>query len=162
MVTAKAEEVDRVVGFELGADDYVVKPFSVRELTLRVRAVLRRREQQAPTPERVSGGPITVDHAAHRVLVEGREIPLTALEFRILATLLGRRGRVQSRDQLLAEAGREDEEVSERAIDTHIKRLREKLGPASDWVETVRGVGYRYREEPRAPESSVPQAADEG
>ncbi len=162
MLTAKAEEVDRVVGFELGADDYVVKPFSVRELTLRVRAVLRRQSELRPAPERQQGGPITVDHAAHRVLVGEEEIGLTALEFRILATLLSRRGRVQSREQLLAEAGREDEEVSERAIDTHIKRLREKLGAAAAWIETVRGVGYRFADDPRDPESSVPPLEDEG
>ncbi len=151
MLTARGEEVDRIVGFELGADDYVVKPFSLRELVLRVKAVLRRGEEREASPEKVRVGPIAVDKAAHRVLVGEEEIPVTALEFRILAILVERRGRVQSRDRLLADAGREDEDVSERAVDTHIKRLREKLGDAAGWIETVRGVGYRFRDEEEGP-----------
>lgn len=146
MLTARGEEVDRIVGFELGADDYVVKPFSLRELVLRVKAVLRRGEEQDEPSERLQGGPIAVDKAGHRVQAYGDEVPVTALEFRILALLIERRGRVQTRDRLLADVWSDDEEVSERAIDTHIKRLREKLGRASDWIETVRGVGYRFRE----------------
>jgi len=147
MVTARGEEIDRIVGFELGADDYVVKPFSLRELVLRVRAVLRRGDPAPETAERLHVGPITIDRAGHRVLVAGREVPVTALEFRILLLLIERRGRVQTRDRLLADAWSEDDDVSERAIDTHIKRLREKLGDAGEWIETVRGVGYRFREE---------------
>ncbi len=146
MLTAKGEEVDRIVGFELGADDYVVKPFSLRELILRVKAVLRRAEPAAETAERIHVGPITVDRAGHRVLVEGLEVPVTALEFRLLLLLVERRGRVQTRDRLLTDVWSEEDDVSERAIDTHIKRLREKLGSAGAWIETVRGVGYRYRE----------------
>jgi two-component system phosphate regulon response regulator PhoB len=152
--------VDRIVGFELGADDYVVKPFSLRELVLRVKAVLRRGEPVAEPPERLRAGPITVDRAGHRVMVHGQEIAATALEFRILELLVERRGRVQSRERLLADAWREDDEVSERAIDTHIKRLREKLGDAAGWIETVRGVGYRFRE-PLDPEGEAPPSGEE-
>jgi two-component system phosphate regulon response regulator PhoB len=158
MLTARGEEVDRIVGFELGADDYVVKPFSLRELVLRVKAVLRRAEPTGEPTERVRAGPFTVDRAGHRVLVGGMEIPATALEFRILELLVERRGRVQTRERLLADAWRDDDEVSERAIDTHIKRLREKLGDAADWIETVRGVGYRFRE----PAEAEPGAAEGG
>jgi two-component system phosphate regulon response regulator PhoB len=147
MLTARGEEVDRIVGFELGADDYVVKPFSLRELVLRVKAVLRRGDTTpTTTAERIHAGPITVDRAGHRVLVDGAEAGVTALEFRILSLLVERRGRVQTRERLLADAWSDDEDVSERAIDTHIKRLREKLGSAAAWIETVRGVGYRFRE----------------
>ncbi len=146
MLTARGEEVDRIVGFELGADDYVVKPFSLRELVLRVKAVLRRSDATAESTERVHAGPITVDRAGHRVLVDGAEAGVTALEFRILSLLVERRGRVQTRERLLADAWSDDDDVSERAIDTHIKRLREKLGGAAAWIETVRGVGYRFRD----------------
>ena len=146
MLTAKGEEVDRIVGLELGADDYVVKPFSLRELVLRVKAVLRRGETPGEAPERLHAGPITVDRAGHRVLADGVEVDITALEFRILALLVERRGRVQTRDRLLADVWSDDEDVSERAIDTHIKRIREKLGGAAAWIETVRGVGYRFRD----------------
>jgi two-component system, OmpR family, phosphate regulon response regulator PhoB len=143
MLTAKGEEVDRVVGFELGADDYVVKPFSVRELVLRVQAVLRRAGAPPPEtpPERV--GPLRLDVAAHRAFVDEAEIPLTALEFRLLATFMARAGRVQSREQLLADVWEMSPELETRTVDTHVKRLREKLGPARELLETVRGVGYR-------------------
>jgi two-component system, OmpR family, phosphate regulon response regulator PhoB len=144
MLTAKAEEVDRIVGFELGADDYVTKPFSVRELILRVRAILRSRQPQAETP---SGsrtlGLIRVDADAHRCFVEGKEIPLTAMEFKLLLTLIERAGRVQSREQLLADVWGITAEVETRTVDTHVKRLREKLGSARDYIETVRSIGYR-------------------
>ena len=144
MLTAKGEEVDRVVGFELGADDYVTKPFSVRELVLRLKAVLRRagpaRGSERP-PESV--GPIRVDVDSHRAFVDGAEIQLTPLEFRLLTTFMARLGRVQSREQLLEDVWEMSSEVETRTVDTHVKRLREKLGSGRDLLETVRGIGYR-------------------
>ncbi|WP_044241914.1 response regulator [Chondromyces apiculatus] len=145
MVTAKGEEVDRVVGFELGADDYVVKPFSVRELILRARAVLRRSEGTSTAPERFDFGGLRIDRAAHRAWVEGQEVALTALEFRLLMMLYDRRGRVLSRDLLLDEVWGSHADVTARNVDTHVKRVREKLGSAGEYIETVRGVGYRFR-----------------
>jgi two-component system phosphate regulon response regulator PhoB len=144
MLTAKTEEVDRVVGFELGAEDYVTKPFSVRELVLRVRAVLRRAGGSGP-PDRPRErlGSIRVDDSAHRAYVEEVEIPLTPIEFKLLVTLMARAGRVQSREQLLTDVWDMSAEVETRTVDTHVKRLREKLGPARDLLETVRGIGYR-------------------
>jgi len=142
MLTARGEELDRVVGFELGADDYVVKPFSMRELVLRVRAVLRR--AGAPrdrAPETV--GSIRVDTGAHRCWVAGEEVTLTPLEFKLLTTFMSRLGRVQSRERLLSDVWEMSGELETRTVDTHVKRLREKLGPARDLLETVRGVGYR-------------------
>jgi two-component system phosphate regulon response regulator PhoB len=147
MLTAKGDEVDRVVGFELGADDYVTKPFSVRELVLRIRAVLRRAAGARPAerpPARV--GPIEVDLEAHRVHVDGAEIQLTPLEFKLLTTLMGRLGRVQSREQLLEDVWEMSSELETRTVDTHVKRLREKLGSGRDLLETVRGIGYRLVE----------------
>jgi len=146
MVTAKGDEVDRVVGFELGADDYVVKPYSLRELLLRVEAVLRR---TSPAPAgggrgTLVFGKLRVDRDAHRVWVEEREVTLTALELRLLSTLLERRGRVQSRPALLDDVWGMSGEVTTRTVDTHVKRLREKLGEAGVYIETVRGVGYRF------------------
>jgi two-component system phosphate regulon response regulator PhoB len=146
MLTAKGEEVDRVVGFEVGADDYVTKPFSVRELVLRVRAVLRRAAGGRGEPERDSVGPIRVDVEAHRAFVDGAEIQLTPLEFRLLTTFMARLGRVQSREQLLADVWEMSSELETRTVDTHVKRLREKLGSGRDLLETVRGVGYRLVE----------------
>jgi len=147
MLTAKGEEVDRVVGFEIGADDYVTKPFSVRELVLRLKAVVRRagpgRTAERP-PESV--GPIRVDVDAHRAYVDGAEIALTPLEFKLLITLMTRLGRVQSREQLLEDVWEMSSEVETRTVDTHVKRLREKLGSGRDLLETVRGVGYRLIE----------------
>jgi two-component system phosphate regulon response regulator PhoB len=144
MLTAKGEEVDRVVGFELGADDYVTKPFSVRELVLRLKAVLRRagggRPSERPPPE---VGPIRVDVDAHRSYVDGAEVQLTPLEFKLLTTMMARLGRVQSREQLLEDVWDMSAEVETRTVDTHVKRLREKLGSGRDLLETVRGIGYR-------------------
>ena len=150
MVTARAEEIDRIVGFELGADDYVTKPFSVRELLLRVKAILRRDRagspQAAPSGV-VRSGRLSVDLERHRAEVDGREVTLTALEFRLLTCLLERAGRVQTRDVLLADVWGLESEVETRTVDAHVKRLRRKLGAAGDAVETVRGVGYRLRED---------------
>jgi two-component system phosphate regulon response regulator PhoB len=155
MVTARGEEIDRVVGFELGADDYVVKPFSVRELILRIRAILRRSDSEAPAAgdasDVVSFGRLRVDRTAHRVYVDDEEVVLTALEFRLLTTLIERRNRVQSRDTLLSDVWGLQLHVETRTVDTHIKRLREKLGAAGDYIHTVRGVGYRFASNPDDP-----------
>jgi two-component system phosphate regulon response regulator PhoB len=144
MLTARVDEIDRVVGFEVGADDYVTKPFSVRELALRLKSVLRRaggaRTSEQP-PESV--GPIRVDLDAHRCFVEGVEVQLTAMEFKLLTTLMARLGRVQSRERLLEDVWGMSSEVETRTVDTHVKRLREKLGAERDLLQTVRGVGYR-------------------
>jgi two-component system, OmpR family, phosphate regulon response regulator PhoB len=147
MVTARSEEIDRVVGFELGVDDYVVKPFSVRELVLRVQAVLRRsQDKQAgrSESETTAFGRLRLDRGAHRAWVDGEEVSLTALEMKLLWTLFDRRGRVQTRGTLLGDVWESSPENTTRTVDTHVKRLREKLGPAGAYVETVRGVGYRF------------------
>ncbi len=144
LLTAKGAEVDRVVGFELGADDYITKPFSVRELVLRLQAVLRRAGPgRTPVRPPEAVGPIHVDVDAHRAHVEGVEVPLTPLEFKLLTTMMSRLGRVQSREQLLEDVWEMSAEVETRTVDTHVKRLREKLGAGRDLLETVRGVGYR-------------------
>ncbi len=143
IVSARAAEVDRVVGFELGADDFVTKPFSVRELMLRVRAVLRRGSPGEPEALREQVGPIRIDDAAHRAYVDGQEVELTALEFKLLSTLMARAGRLQTRDVLLHDVWQMNGEPQTRTVDTHVKRLREKLGEARDLIETVRGAGYR-------------------
>jgi two-component system phosphate regulon response regulator PhoB len=150
MVTAKGEEIDRIVGFELGADDYVVKPFSVRELVLRARAVLRRQAATGEPADRFDFERLRVDRAAHRAWVDDAEIHLTALELRLLTLLYDRRGRVLSRDLLLDEVWGRTTDVTSRNVDTHVKRVREKLGAAGEYIETVRGVGYRFRSEPDA------------
>jgi len=144
MLTAKADEVDRVVGLELGADDYVTKPFSPRELVLRVRAVLRRRTPKERSERSLQHGNLRIDPQRHRCFVDGEEVQLTAKEFELLRSLMERPGRVQTRDQLLDDVWGTDIAVTRRTIDTHLKRLREKLGPAGDLIETVRGVGYRF------------------
>jgi two-component system phosphate regulon response regulator PhoB len=146
MLTAKADEVDRVVGLELGADDYVTKPFSPRELTLRVRAVLRRRKSGRDPARTLTHGTLFIDPDRHRCTVDGDEITLTAKEFELLRKLMERPGRVMTRDKLLEDVWGSDVVVTSRTIDTHMKRLREKLGAASDAIETIRGVGYRFRE----------------
>ena len=148
MLTAKGDEIDRVVGFEVGADDYVTKPFSVRELMLRVGAILRRAQPETSEVGQTAFGRLRMDREAHRVWVDGDEVALTALEFRLLSTFLDRRGRVQSRDTLLTDVWGMSPEVTTRTVDTHVKRLREKLGPAGAYVETLRGVGYRFRDAP--------------
>jgi two-component system, OmpR family, phosphate regulon response regulator PhoB len=145
MVTARSEENERVTGLELGADDYVAKPFSVKELVLRVKNVLRRNQPVSePGQERpVSHQQISLDSDKHEVRVRGVLVPLTALEFRLLKTFLERPGRVQSRETLLSDVWGIDAEITTRTVDTHIKRLREKLGPDGEAIETIRGVGYR-------------------
>lgn len=150
MVTARGEEIDRVIGFELGSDDYVVKPFSPRELVLRIGAVLRRVGAWGAddaSSERIVIGSLQIDVDKHEVRVEGEEVPLTALEFKLLHDLAQRRGRVATRDNLLERVWGYAPGVETRTVDTHVKRLREKLGAARDYIETVRGVGYRLRAE---------------
>ena len=147
ILTAKTEEVDRIVGFELGADDYVTKPFSVRELILRVKAILKRgidSPQQENDISNMEVGDLRLNLDAHQAFVRDEEIALTALEFRLLKHLLDRRGRVQTRDQLLEEVWGYSSDVTTRTVDTHIKRLREKLLGAGDCIQTIRGVGYRF------------------
>ena len=142
-LTAKGEEVDRILGFELGADDYVTKPFSVRGLILRVKVILKKSSSLNGSESRLSVGPLKLDFSAHEVSLNGVEIILTALEFKLLKHLAQRRGRVQTRDQLLGDVWGYSSEITTRTVDTHIKRLREKLGPDSDFIQTIRGVGYR-------------------
>jgi len=145
MLTAKAEEIDRIVGLEFGADDYVTKPFSPREVVLRVKAILRRGEARRDD-ERLTAGAITIDPARHNVSVEGKHVNLTSIEFKLLCTLIQRRGRVQARDRLLNDVWGYESVIDTRTVDTHVRRLREKLGKAGTAVETVRGFGYRLRE----------------
>lgn len=146
LLTARREEADRIRGLSLGADDYLTKPFSPQELTLRVAALIRRLAAPATTAgSRLVAGPITVDRAAHHVLVAGREVSLTATEYELLLMLLERRGRVQTRPQLLETVWKAMPEIQTRTVDMHVQRLRTKLGPAGDMIETVRGYGYRFR-----------------
>lgn len=144
VVSALGEEIDRVVGFELGVDDYVTKPFSVRELVLRVRAILRRRAHPEASGGTIEFGRLRIDREAHRVWVGPEEINLTALEFKLLVTMYERRDRVQSRGSLLDLVWGIESRISTRTVDAHVKRLREKLGAARDYIETVRGIGYRF------------------
>ena len=149
ILTAKDDEVDKVVGFELGADDYVTKPFSVRELILRVKAVLKRGSKKKEIVEVVRQfGDLKIDVDSHEVHVDDAKINLTALEFRLLRQLVDTRGRVQSRDQLLSDVWGYSAEVTTRTVDTHVKRLREKLGPMGKYVQTIRGVGYKFARSP--------------
>jgi two-component system phosphate regulon response regulator PhoB len=149
ILTAKDDEVDKVVGFELGADDYVTKPFSVRELVLRVKAVLKRGSKKKEIVEVVRQfGDLKIDVDSHEVHVDDAKINLTALEFRLLRQLVDTRGRVQSRDQLLSDVWGYSAEVTTRTVDTHVKRLREKLGPMGKYVQTIRGVGYKFARSP--------------
>jgi two-component system phosphate regulon response regulator PhoB len=146
MLTARGEEVDRIVGLELGADDYVVKPFSPRELILRVRAILRRSAHEEEAATRWQRNGFGVDMEAHRVTVDDQEVSLTATEFRLLAELIRNLGKVLTRDQLLDKVWGYQFDGYARTVDTHIRRLRQKLGPYAEWIETVRGVGYRFRD----------------
>lgn len=147
-LTARAEEADRILGLEVGADDYICKPFSPQELVLRVQSILRRAGKGAEDvgSSHLRAGGLTIDSERHEVLVEGRAVELTATEFRLLSLLVERKGRVQSREQLLTNVWNYDEEMETRTVDTHIRRIREKLGAASGVIETIRGVGYRVSE----------------
>ncbi len=146
IVTGRTSEMDRVLGFELGADDFVAKPFSPRELALRVRRSLDRHHPPAASGDLLVFGELAIDVPGHRAAVLGTDIDLTATEFRLLTALAQRRGRVQTREHLLAEVWHhgETDGVDARTVDTHVRRLRDKLGAASNLVETVRGVGYRF------------------
>ena len=147
MLTAKGEEVDRVVGLELGADDYIVKPFSPRELVLRIKAVLRRGEvKKEETPGVLTAEGISVDIERHKVVAQKKEVELTAMEFRLLVTLMERRGRVQSRDRLLEDVWGITSDIDTRTVDTHIKRLRSKLGRSGKFIRTLRNVGYKFED----------------
>lgn len=157
IVSARGEEVDRVVGFELGADDYVVKPFSVRELMLRVKALATRVRGSNAAPAKEGAreiGSIRLDPERHQVWIDGEEVLLTYLEFQLLSVFMERRGRVQTRERLIDDVWGLDVEVTVRTVDTHVKRLRDKLGDARDYIETIRGVGYRFREDIRSAASA--------
>lgn len=145
ILTAKGEEIDRVIGLELGADDYVTKPFRLQDLLLRIDAILRR-SRAKPEAGVITFGRLRIDRSACRVWVDGREVALTPIELKLLVTLHGARSRVLSRDQILEHVWGSEDEVSGRTVDTHVKRLRDKLGPAAVYLETVRGVGYRFAE----------------
>ncbi len=144
LLTAKAAEVDRVLGLELGADDYLTKPFSPRELVLRVKNLLRRGQPSRAGKEQMQLGDLFVDVPAHVAKVKGKEVELTATEFKLLALLAQRRGRAQTRDQLLRDVWEYTADIDTRTVDVHLRRLREKLGPAARYIETIRGVGYRF------------------
>ena len=148
ILTAKDDEVDKVVGFELGADDYVTKPFSVRELILRIKAILKREVKKQSLEVHRQFGDLIIDSESHEVSLNGKNITLTALEFKLLSQLVDRRGRVQSRDQLLSDVWGYSADVTTRTVDTHIKRLREKLGSMGKYVQTIRGVGYKFSRTP--------------
>jgi len=146
-LTAKAEEGDRIQGLETGADDYICKPFSTKELILRVQTILRRLGEGVPDePKRLQAGGIVVEVDRHEVTVNGRPVELTATEFKLLHLLMERRGRVQTREHLLINVWNYETEIETRTVDTHVRRLREKLGTEADWIETIRGVGYRMAE----------------
>jgi two-component system, OmpR family, phosphate regulon response regulator PhoB len=153
LLTARKEEQDRIEGLRLGADDYVAKPFSPQELVLRVAAVLRRVRQAAPAAgggKLLRVGPVRVDTGAASAEVDGRPLDLTPTEFRLLSVLVERRGRIQSRRQLLESVWETSAAITTRTVDMHVQRLRAKLGAAAGWLETVRGFGYRFRTEPPA------------
>jgi two-component system phosphate regulon response regulator PhoB len=148
MITAKGDEIDRVVGFEVGADDYIVKPFSMREMVLRIKAVMRRFEHEAqpPTSDLLSIGDIAIDTQRHVVVSAGQEIDLTSTEFKLLYFLAEKRGRVQSREKLLQNVWSYNNAGDTRTVDTHVTRLRGKLGTPGDIIKTVRGFGYKIEE----------------
>lgn len=146
-LTAKAEEGDRIQGLETGADDYICKPFSNKELVLRVQSILRRlSDGEADAPKKLTAGLIALDVDRHEAFVEGQQLELTATEFKLLRLLMERRGRVQTREHLLINVWNYETEIETRTVDTHVRRLREKLGGEADWIETIRGVGYRMAE----------------
>lgn len=145
MLTAKGEEVDRIVGFELGADDYVTKPFNIREMILRVKAVLTRSKTTPVAGKALRRGPLTIDPEQYEATVDGRQLSLTATEFRLLHHLAAHPGHARNRDELLDIIWGEDKFVTPRTVDTYIRRLREKLGTAGEMIQTLRGVGYRFK-----------------
>ncbi len=150
MLTAKTEEIDRVTGLEIGADDYVTKPFSLRELAARIKAVLRRTKGDVSKPEVITQGDLTVSTSSHQVKLSGEEVDLTPTEFDLLAVMAANPGRAFTRRNLLEEIGHFPGERVERIIDTHVKNLRKKLSKSEEpeeYIETVHGVGYRFREE---------------
>lgn len=144
MLTARAAEMDRIVGLELGADDYVTKPFSPRELVLRIKKVLTRSAQSDEPATHLRIGALDIDSGRHVVKVKDQAVTLTATEFKLLELLARRRGRVQTRDRLLQDVWGYDNPIDTRTVDTHMRRLREKLGAAAEYLETIRGVGYRF------------------
>jgi two-component system phosphate regulon response regulator PhoB len=147
-LTAKAEENDRIQGLESGADDYVSKPFSTKELVLRVQSILRRTSEGKPVElKMLSVGDIAMDVVCHEVSLHGKPLVLTATEFKLLQLLMERRGRVQTREHLLINVWNYETEIETRTVDTHVRRLREKLGDQANWIETIRGVGYRMAEQ---------------
>jgi two-component system phosphate regulon response regulator PhoB len=151
MLTARGEEVDRVRGFEVGAEDYVLKPFSVKELLLRLKVILKRNgsQQSEPSPSPlVEFGPLRINRDSHQVWVEGEEVALTILEFNLICTFVERRGKTQSRAQLLTDVWGASPELTTRTVDTHVKRLRDKLKSAGQYIQTIRGVGYRFQQQP--------------
>ncbi len=146
-LTAKAEEADRIQGLETGADDYICKPFSTKELILRVQSILRRVSEGADeSVKKLQAGEIAIDIERHEATIAGKLIELTATEFKLLRLLMERRGRVQTREHLLLNVWNYETEIETRTVDTHVRRLREKLGSEADWIETIRGVGYRLAE----------------
>lgn len=154
LLTARREEVDRIRGLSLGADDYLTKPFSPQELSLRVGGLLRRLASPAVTAgSTLSAGPVTIDRSAHRAMVHGEELSLTATEYKLLLTLIERRGRVQSRPQLLEIVWEAQPDIQTRTVDMHVQRLRTKLGDAGKLIETVRGFGYRFKSNERGARS---------
>jgi two-component system phosphate regulon response regulator PhoB len=144
MLTAKAAELDRVLGLELGADDYITKPFSTRELILRVKKLLNRADNGESAADKLQIGDLVIDKPRHRVTWRGKTVDLTATEFKLLELLAHRRGRVQSREQLLRDVWEYNNLIDTRTVDTHMRRLREKLGAGGKFLDTVRGVGYRF------------------
>jgi len=147
MLTAKGEEIDKVVGFELGADDYMVKPFSPRELVLRIKAVLKRNTPAEGIKEILQAGSVKVNIPKHEVTVDKKSLSLSPMEFKLLTVLMDRKGRVQSREALLEDVWGISADVTTRTVDTHIKRLRQNLGKAGRLIDTIRGIGYRFRED---------------
>ncbi|MCK4431972.1 MAG: response regulator transcription factor [Candidatus Aminicenantes bacterium] len=146
MLTVKSDETDIVVGLELGADDYITKPFSPRILAARVKAILRRKEPKEEKAEIIKIGPLTINLAKYQVSLKNKPLSLTSTEFKILAFLAQNKGKVFTRDQLLDKAWKEESFVVDRTVDVHIRRLRQKLGPASYLIETIRGVGYKFKD----------------
>jgi len=147
MLTARAAEIDRVLGLELGADDYITKPFSPRELILRVKNVLKRAAAEPGGGDRIQFGGLMIDSSRHKITYLGKPLELTATEFKLVTVLAGRKGRVQTREQLLKDVWGYNSLIDTRTIDTHMRRLRDKLGGAAKYLDTVRGVGYRFHEE---------------